>query len=565
MATVMAPVELPTGRRSYYHNPLPGPDIHDPNWIPVLDTGALNSTLDRDTPAFPPASFSLFPNQPSPTGSPKPRAGISHNYSKSSLAPESVTSDSTTQTTQDNVGSLPKSGSRDLSQPAKTGPDGSHGRSSSAEGGLGDEKTTADRQTPGGAATGPSAEGSASSPGEGELIRPTAVFMQHESVQLDASARSSMTSTRRPAVLPPTSKYNRKPVASISASIRPSFVPSLPQTPQDSPRLGPSASVPALPSPRVPPAEPPAPDSPAKVHPTKSTASERRQRALHSHPSDLSLRASRNSSSDDAEVVAQPVPVRSKSRKSMDSRATTPRSTIYDAQVPTPAPTTPLPELPPEARRPPTRENAAQRPTRSPRETPVPASSFSIGPSEHTELASFMAEKNTIVFRRFDDVHVRLLLCLQDEISQLESELLKLEASASVGDATEKTGQKTRVMRDLRKLVSEYDQMLSTWKTMQASKASETTTKELKQWLQRPGTSSGAGLGISVQQDLLWLENSRDLSSIALNAKGTPVQQQNETSRGGTDIDPDMSRSKTADTGGNGGWKAFFNCAGKRK
>lgn len=100
---------------------------------------------------------------------------------------------------------------------------------------------------------------------------------------------------------------------------------------------------------------------------------------------------------------------------------------------------------------------------------------------------------------------------------------------------------------------------------MQANKASETTTKELKQWLQRPGTSSGAGLGISVQQDLLWLENSRDLSSIALNEKGTPVQQQNETSRGGTDIDPDMSRSKTADTGGNGGWKAFFNCAGKRK
>lgn len=72
-------------------------------------------------------------------------------------------------------------------------------------------------------------------------------------------------------------------------------------------------------------------------------------------------------------------------------------------------------------------------------------------------MASFMTEKNTIVFRRFDDVHVRLLLCLQDEISQLEKELLQLESPTSCGGSSaEKMSRKMKVMRELRKVVSEY-------------------------------------------------------------------------------------------------------------
>jgi hypothetical protein len=76
--------------------------------------------------------------------------------------------------------------------------------------------------------------------------------------------------------------------------------------------------------------------------------------------------------------------------------------------------------------------------------------------SEHTALTSFMAERNTIVLRRFDDVHVRLLLCLQDEIQQLEKELLELENPTTSGNASQRMMGKTRVLRELRKVVAEY-------------------------------------------------------------------------------------------------------------
>lgn len=67
-----------------------------------------------------------------------------------------------------------------------------------------------------------------------------------------------------------------------------------------------------------------------------------------------------------------------------------------------------------------------------------------------------MTSENTVVFRRFDDVHVRLLLCLQDEIAQLEKEILELENPNSQGTASEKLLKRTRVLRELRKVVAEY-------------------------------------------------------------------------------------------------------------
>jgi hypothetical protein len=67
-----------------------------------------------------------------------------------------------------------------------------------------------------------------------------------------------------------------------------------------------------------------------------------------------------------------------------------------------------------------------------------------------------MTEKNTLVFRRFDDVHVRLLLCLQSEISQLEKELSALGSSTSQGTSAEKMAQTMRVLRELRRVVAEY-------------------------------------------------------------------------------------------------------------
>ncbi len=71
-------------------------------------------------------------------------------------------------------------------------------------------------------------------------------------------------------------------------------------------------------------------------------------------------------------------------------------------------------------------------------------------------MASFMTEKNTVVFRRFDDVHIRLLLCLQDEISYLEKELAKLETPSSTMGPAENMSQKTKILRELRKVMAEY-------------------------------------------------------------------------------------------------------------
>jgi len=81
---------------------------------------------------------------------------------------------------------------------------------------------------------------------------------------------------------------------------------------------------------------------------------------------------------------------------------------------------------------------------------------------------------------------------------------------------------------------------------MQANKASKSTMLDLKQWLERPGTSAEASLGDGARQDLRWLEGSKDLSSVTL-GPGEESHQANSTK------------------GGGGGFAALFNCAGKRK
>jgi hypothetical protein len=288
--------------------------------------------------------------------------------------------------------------------------------------------------------------------------------------------------------------------------------------------------------------------------------------------------AAETAAAEDVEIVPRPPSVRHKPRKSTDSRTTTPRSTLYESQMPSPAPTTPLPQLPPEARRPPTRENGSQQQQQP---QPPPSSLLSssgrfpvedstssgLQASEHSQMARFMTEKNTMVFRRFDDVHVRLLLCLQDEIAELERDLLKIEAPSASGSAGEKMSQKMRILRDLRKVVAEYgkkgpkqcqapstnalDHLFTTWSTMQANKMDESTGKELRRWLETPGTSAQAGLGIDVRQELQWLDNSKDLSSLRLSEKAEPAGRPTEQTQ--------------KEGGPSGGVWALFGCAGKRK
>ena len=58
-----APIELPTGRRSYIA-PASTPNIHDRDWIPVLDAADLKKVQqyqEKELSPYSTASFSPFP------------------------------------------------------------------------------------------------------------------------------------------------------------------------------------------------------------------------------------------------------------------------------------------------------------------------------------------------------------------------------------------------------------------------------------------------------------------------------------------------------------------------
>ena len=72
-------------------------------------------------------------------------------------------------------------------------------------------------------------------------------------------------------------------------------------------------------------------------------------------------------------------------------------------------------------------------------------------------ISSFMTANDTVIFRRFDEVHVQLLLSLQDEITQLERELMRLESA--IMTRSDRDIERNRVIRELRKVVAEYGEL----------------------------------------------------------------------------------------------------------
>ena len=460
--------ELPTGRRSYA-SPVSKVDTTSPTYIPVLNQEDLQSTTpysEKELSPFHAASFSPLPTRPaSPSqqenksaGSKKERSTQpTHNYSKSSLAPEKVAQELEADPLP------PRTSSKKTPGTAESLPQHLRQESAAAVSSDGQETVTSD----GGAdsSTAPSTSGTASMIEEQYYTLPGMDIKKEDIAPptIPMSSRSSLASVQTArTIMAPTSKYSRKPI-----STRPPTIKSQPTTPHESPRIPPA--IPASPAP-MPPLEPidnTKQEHAAKLHAAKSTASERRMRALHSHPSNQSLHTSQANSTSEPESrpSSRPPSVKNRSIKSPESRPVTPRSTIYDAQTPTPAPTTPLPSLPPEAY---SKSHQQQRSGLS--ITPLPQlqepAPVHIAPSiqqaklsDHTEMASFMTSTNTVIFRRFDDVHVRLLLCLQDEIALLEKQLLKLDAGApSIGD---KTMQKMQIMRELRRVVAEYGMIRS--------------------------------------------------------------------------------------------------------
>ncbi|RMZ88639.1 hypothetical protein DV736_g4137, partial [Chaetothyriales sp. CBS 134916] len=515
-----APIELPTSRRSFVAPVRDGPNIHDKNWIPILDaTNPRNAQQPQnlDLTLSISDSFYSFPKPSSGSNSSIQRPKLMHNYSRSSLAPESVTTEVEAESLKARTSSkkllIASALNSDSSLPHLP-------HESAAPSSDGQDTVTSGV---------PSTIGTGSMIEEQYYTLPDAPVSKsdiHPPLKREPAPLSAPLSTSanpsRASVLPPTSKYNRKPV-SVAASTRPSSAKSQTATPNESPKMQPALppGPPPIPQSDIVPSLQAAAEESSQATPpmtpklsSKSSASERRLRNLASPTSKLSLSTqfpaqpqpqgqassiNSPSSSDDADMRPRPPSTRHKSRKSTDSRSGATRSPIYDSTTPTPAPTTPLPQLPskPSSRRPsvgrshadgsgvrtipvgPSHIHSQSRPSSShtsvmPQVQPshpappqpavpatLPAPSSLPDPdtlprpstNEHVELAEFMSRRSTVIFRRFDDVHVKLLFCLQDEIAQLEEELGQLEAAS----AAERTGAKMmRVMRDLRKVVAEY-------------------------------------------------------------------------------------------------------------
>ncbi|ERF71380.1 hypothetical protein EPUS_09052 [Endocarpon pusillum Z07020] len=158
-------------------------------------------------------------------------------------------------------------------------------------------------------------------------------------------------------------------------------------------------------------------------------------------------------------------------------------------------------------------------------------------------LASHMTETQNLIFRRFDDVHVRLLLYLQDQISQLEAQLRTLDerniAESGIHNGTfREDADKLRVdtMEKLRICVGEYDTMILAFSKMQESKASEKSVARLKDWLKKySGGSNGRQSlpkgGAIAREELEWVEKVDDLTYLPIStaASSTPVKQSSLT------------------------------------
>ncbi|RMD40659.1 hypothetical protein DV735_g4480, partial [Chaetothyriales sp. CBS 134920] len=535
MTDVTAPIELPTTRRSFVAAPPSNtPNVHDRNWIPVLDATNLRNPQNLDLTLSISDSLYSFPKPLSRSSSSIQRLKLTQTHSQSSLTPDGLS---------------PEPGEE--SPKARTGPKKSPLASTSSPQAGGQDV---------GISAMPGTGGSGRAIEEQYYVLPDVPVSKgdiHPPLKRESAPLSPSINPPRPAVFPPTSKYNRKPVAG-TASTRPpsakSQVATLSESPKSQPALPPPPDILNSPQAAAEEASPTATTVATPKLSSKPSAAERRVRNgnVASPKSALSLftqfpaqpqpqaqtsSVNSPSSSDDTDIRARPLSTRHKSRKSNDSRTGPGRGPIYDSTTPTPAPTTPLPQLPPKPiSRPPsvkrtqadgsggrTISSSQSRPSSSHASIMPQVQSSSQAPppalpdpdtlprpttNEHVELTEFMSRRSTVIFRRFDDVHVKLLFCLQDEIAQLEEELGQLEAAS----ATDRTGPKMiRVMRDLRKVVAEYDHLFANWAQMQANKVPGQTLTELREWLERPSPSGEASIG--AKEDYKWVEEKKgDLS-----------------------------------------------------
>ena len=503
-------------------------DVHSPGWIPLLNSGSTTPVVHKETESekeLSPYSTSAFsPTESTAPATVPPKSALRHTLSKASQAP--VPTISETEVLRPKPPPIPETPNTLTIELAATRPPSMHferrrKKQASEEG----HESTNDTN-------GTTASINTASVGTGSVLGDQAYASPRSPSAEDApqsnlplSASSSLRSIQHvPSPAVPTSKFSRKPIPSSSRVH--SATPSINEAPVLSPDTS-QSEFPDIQRPELPPRVDSMPSPPTSStlyasKSTKSTASTSRKRALHSHPSNQSIKSRPASPSNLDAVATTPLPPsKSPSRSTSGRRARkasdpllTVRTSVHDLQSPSPAPTTPLPQLPvharpqinitaapsiyspstsqtlsgtpevpsrleapPKAYLPPSSSNSPAVGSTSPTSAatvtsltanpestlsqqvsqpilPQPPQPVATANPTHSALSSFMTTTSTLIFRRFDDVHVQLLLHLQDEIAQLERDLQELDSATMKQGEREVKRMKT--LRELRGLVGEY-------------------------------------------------------------------------------------------------------------
>lgn len=465
--------------------------MKNPQWIPILRKldSKYDAAQEKEVSPYTAATFSPMPTYTADALQQTPKPSSIHSYSRSSVAPETVEIDSSSRPPPVPVPPLPpmpRETARQMNfelpatRPTSRYFEKTHitGLSGDATLASTDTETTADTgrsESNAGTSTTTDDTPSVQAPA---IVREEAPVPPPPAVKEDTpstyprSTRSSYSSTKKHLVGPPTSKFNRKPPFALPSRVTSLQSEAHVPPPVVSPKITPtnSRNPTPLPSPRLT-AFPPQPASPKQP---PSTASNKAP-SLRPKPSNTSLAS--HSSSDNAKSTAALIPTQETRRPEHSPRKSSANATAQEAH-------SDIDHL--NASPPPARVMEQERRKSLVEETdwlsatekletpglekperaklaphPIP------GPS--SGISSFMIANDTVIFRRFDEVHVQLLLCLQDEITQLEKELMGLDSA--IMTRSDRDIERGRVIRELRKVVVEYG---ASFRSQGRSRASQT-------------------------------------------------------------------------------------------
>lgn len=99
---------------------------------------------------------------------------------------------------------------------------------------------------------------------------------------------------------------------------------------------------------------------------------------------------------------------------------------------------------------------------------------------------------------------------------------------------------------------------------MQANKATPEAKRDLEKWLQSPGFESGKP-SKTAMDDLHWLQNSPDLSSVSIDPEKKSARTRTSESFSKDTSMEALAAEGSRGGGGGGGFFALFGCASKKK